>query len=83
MELILSPRAAKQYKKIGAKDRPKVDRKITLLSKDPLMGKRLLGEYKGEYCVRAWPIRIIYSFHPDEQVVQIEDIDYRGDVYKD
>ncbi len=82
MKVVLSPRASKQYNKIGTKDRPKVDRKINLLVKNPLLGKRLQGEYQGEYCVRAWPLRIIYSFDPADQVIQIEDIDYRGDVYK-
>ena len=81
MKIILSPRAAKQYKKIGAKDKPKVDRKIDLLVKDPLSGKALQGEYKGEYTLRVWPLRIIYIFDPDQQIIQIEDIDYRGSVY--
>lgn len=82
MKVILSPCASKQYKKIGSKDRPKVDRKIYLLSKDPHMGKSLQGEYEGEHTLRAWPLRIIYTFDPIEQLIQIEDIDYRGNVYK-
>lgn len=82
MKIVLSPRAVKQYNKIGSKDRQKVNRKIGLLSRDPLIGKTLQGEYKGEYSLRAWPLRIIYTFDPDEQIIQIEDIDYRGDVYK-
>ena len=82
MQVILTPRAKKQYKKIGAKERPKVDRKIDYLSQDPHIGKSLRGEYEGEYSLRAWPLRIIYSFDPDEQIIQIEDIDYRGNVYK-
>ncbi|OGG28140.1 hypothetical protein A3A64_03135 [Candidatus Gottesmanbacteria bacterium RIFCSPLOWO2_01_FULL_48_11] len=82
MKVILSPRAKKQYKRIGAKDRPKIARKINLLAKNPLEGKRLEGEYKGEYSLRVWPLRIIYTFNPDQQVIEIEDIDYRGSVYK-
>ncbi len=82
MKIILSPRAAKKYKRIGAKDKPKVDRKIEFLARDPLAGKALQGEYQGEYAFRAWPLRIIYIFDPDKQIIQIEDIDYRGDVYK-
>lgn len=82
MEIILSPRAAKQYKKIGAKDRPKIDRKIDLLASDPHMGKALQGEYAGEYSIRAWPLRIIYTFDSVNQIIQIENIDYRGSIYK-
>lgn len=77
MEIILSPRAAKQYKKIGAKDR-----KIDLLASDPHMGKALQGEYAGEYSIRAWPLRIIYTFDSENQIIQIENIDYRGSIYK-
>lgn len=82
MKIILSPRAAKNYKRIGAKDKPKVDRKIEFLAKNPLAGKALQGDYEGEYTLRVWPLRIIYIFNPNEQIIQIENIEYRGRVYK-
>lgn len=82
MKIILSPRAAKNYKRIGVKDKPKVDRKIEFLAKNPLAGKALRGDYEGEYTLRVWPLRIIYIFDPSEQIIQIENIEYRGRVYK-
>lgn len=82
VEIILSPLAVKKYKKIGAKDRPKVDKKINLLSQQPLLGKALEGQYKGKYSLYAWPIRIIYIFDSVEQIIQIINIDYRGNIYK-
>ena len=82
MNIVLSPLAVRKYKRIGTKERPKVNRKIDLLSKNPFLGKALQGEYKGIYSLRAWPLRIIYTFDPPEQIIQIVDIDYRGDVYK-
>jgi len=82
MKIILSPLAAKKYKRIGVKDKPKIDRKIEFLAKNPLAGKALQGAYEGEYSLRAWPLRIIYIFDPSEQSIQIENIEYRGQVYK-
>lgn len=82
MKIVLSPLAVKKYKRIGSKQRPKVDRKIDLLSKNPFLGKALQDEYKGEYSLRAWPLRIIYTFDSSQQVIQIIDIDFRGNVYK-
>lgn len=82
MKVILMPLAAKKYKRIGTKDRPKIDRKIDLLATNPFIGKALQGEYKGEYSLRAWPLRIIYTFDADRKLIQILDIDYRGRVYK-
>jgi len=82
MRLSYSPTALKKLKRIAVKDLPKVYRKIQQLKVDPLAGKRLQGEYNGEYALRAWPLRIIYTFDPTDQLIQIEDIDYRGSVYK-
>lgn len=82
MELVLSPSAVKQLKKIGAADKPKVDRKINTLLTNPLAGKTMKGEYVGKRSLKAWPLRIIYSFNPDTQIIQIITVDYRGDVYK-
>lgn len=80
--VILSPLAVKRYKKIGAKDRPKIDRKLVLLANDPLSGKALEGEYKGRYSLRAWPLRIIYRFDRVADTITIITLDYRGGVYK-
>lgn len=82
MKIVLSPLAVKKYKRIGSKEQPKVDRKIDLLSENPFLGKALQGEYKGEYSLRAWPLHIIYTFDSSQQVIQIIDIDFRGNVYK-
>lgn len=82
MDLILSPSAIKQLKKIGPSDKFKVDRKINSLLANPLAGKAMKGEYFGKRSLKAWPLRIIYSFNSDTQMIQIIAIDYRGDVYK-
>jgi addiction module RelE/StbE family toxin len=82
MELQYRLSASKQLKEIGAKDLKKVQRKIRSLIDNPLEGKPLQGELKGYRSLRAWPLRIIYTFDSDSKVITIETVDYRGDVYK-
>lgn len=82
MEIIYTPEALKNLQKIGAKDLPKIRRKILTLESNPLSGKLLQGQLKGNRCVRAWPLRIIYTYNQKEKIITIETVDYRGDVYK-
>lgn len=82
MKLQFRLSASKQLKGIGVKDLKKVERKIRSLLDNPLEGKPLQGELKGHRSLRAWPIRIIYTFDPDSKTITIENVDYRGDVYK-
>lgn len=82
MEIIYTPEALKNLQKIGAKDLPKIRRNILTLGSNPLSGKLLRGQFKGNRCVRAWPLRIIYTYNQKEKIITIEAVDYRGDVYK-
>jgi len=82
MEIRYKPEAIKQLKKIGISDLKKVRRKIDSLYTDPFGGKLLQGKLKGVRSLRAWPLRIIYTFDSDSKVIIIETVDYRGDVYK-
>lgn len=44
--------------------------------------KKLRGEWKGFYRIRSGRIRIIAEFNFKNSVVFIEEIDWRGNVYK-
>jgi len=44
--------------------------------------KKLKGDWKGFYRVRAGRIRIIAEFNFENSVVYIEEIDWRGNSYK-
>jgi mRNA-degrading endonuclease RelE of RelBE toxin-antitoxin system len=81
MELFYKDEAIKQLKRIGQKDKQKVKRKIESIKANPLMGKRLQGEHLGEYSVRSWPLRIIYTFDAKAKSIEIITVDYRGSVY--
>ncbi len=82
MEIIYKSEALRDLKKIGAKDLPKIRKKILALGSNPLNGKQLQGKFDGCRCLRAWPLRIIYTFNPKTNIITIETVDYRGDVYK-
>lgn len=82
MEIRYKAEAVRKLKKIGAKDKPKIKRKIESLIKNPLVGKPLEGRFRGLYSLRAWPLRVIYSYDKKKQVIVIETVDYRGGVYK-
>jgi len=82
VKLVFRDEARKKLNRIGAKDVPKVKKKIGSLLLHPLVGKPLSGEFAGTYSLKAWPLRILYSFDSKTQTIIIETIDYRGDVYK-
>ena len=82
MKLIFKPEAEKKMAKIEARDIPKIKRRLASLLDDPLSGKLLSGEFSGIRSIRAWPLRILYSFNPKSQTITIETIDYRGQIYK-
>lgn len=59
-QVILTPQAQKDLKKIPLKEKLKIHRKLTLLKTDPFLGKRLKGKLKGYFSLRIWPYRAIY-----------------------
>lgn len=81
MRLLYKDEAVRHLKKINPSDLKKVFRKIQRLKTDPLLGKPLHGEYEGQYTLRAWPLRIIYTYERKTKTVEIITIDYRGSVY--
>jgi len=82
MKLLFKDEAIKRLKRIGKAEKDKAKKKIYNLLSDPFQGKILEGKLKGFRSVKAWPLRIVYSFDPVDQIIQIETIDYRGSVYK-
>lgn len=82
MQILYKTEAIKRLKNLGQAEKQKAKKKIESLLSNPLVGKRLKGEFSGLMSFRAWPLRIIYSFDFKSQTITIITIDYRGDVYK-
>ena len=80
--VILKRQAKKQLEKLGKKEQRKIKQAIDFLSADPFSGKKLTGEHKGEYTLRAWPYRIIYTIAKKKVTVFVLAIGHRQGVYK-
>lgn len=82
MKLIYSPLSLKNLQRINKNDLKKVKNKIETIVTNPLIGKYLKGKHNGQHSVKAWPLRIIYTFDSTKQLIEIITVDYRGNVYK-
>lgn len=83
MYRVIVERAAKrQLRKIPSKHRDRIDAALQYLRHEPLAGKKLSGEHKGEYSLRVWPYRIIYTVQKKEILVIVLAIGHRQGIYK-
>lgn len=76
--IILKPKARKNLDNIG---QPYYSRIIAALDEivvNPFSGKALSGNRKGEYSIRVWPYRIIYTIEKRELVIVVVEVDHRG-----
>lgn len=82
MEIFYKSEAVRKLKKLGPAEKQKAKKKIEVITLNPLSGKPLKGEFAGLRSLKAWPVRIIYSFDFKSQKITIITVDYRGSVYK-
>jgi mRNA interferase RelE/StbE len=81
-QVFLAKSAIKRVGQIDPRYRPAIDETDKLLSRDPLSGKPLSGELKGQYSFRVGVYRIIYTFNSAAKVLYIINISHRKDVYR-
>ena len=81
-QLKLKPRAEKELEKLPKHHQHRVKSAMFALRSDPYSGKKLDGEYDGQYSFRIWPYRIIYILEKKIVTVTIVSIGHRKDVYK-
>lgn len=55
---------------------------FTRLKRHPLAGIKLPGELRNYYKLRVGDYRIIYSFNPKQNLIQVVKIEHRQGVYK-
>ena len=80
--VILPNRVQKELAKLSGQYRVRVTHALVLLGHDPFLGKKLLGERKGEWSHRVWPYRILYEIHRDRLIVLVIRIAHRGGAYR-
>jgi mRNA interferase RelE/StbE len=80
--LVIIPRKVqKELNKIPQNFRKKIITVLFFLSKNPYLGKKLEGERKGEWSLKVWPYRIIYTIKKEQLIVLIIKIGHRQGVY--
>ena len=82
MHIFYKSEAVKNLKNLNAAETKKAKRKIESLLTNPLLGKKLKGEFSELRSLRAWPLRVIYLFDSQSQTIKIITVDFRGSVYK-
>ena len=76
----LSHRAEKALDGAEPRFRDRIKDAILELSKNPLLGKKLMGEFEGLRSFRLGSFRIVYRF--TREVLEVVYIDDRKDVYR-
>ena len=78
----LKPKVEKELNNLPRKDYYKIIAALARLEKDPFVGKKLEGEYRGNYSIRIWPYRVIYQIYKKELIILIIRIGHRQGAYK-
>lgn len=82
MNVAFSKDAQRQYKHLPKPQQTKIHKKLIGLAQNPYTGKKLEGELKNLFSLRAWPYRILYEINENEQRIEIHKIAHRQGVYK-
>jgi mRNA interferase RelE/StbE len=78
-------KAIKYYEGLNDKTADKINRAIGEISEKPFEGahiKKMRGNYEGKYRYAIGDLRIVYRINTEREIVLIEAIGHRGDVYK-
>lgn len=82
MQVIVTPKALKQYNHLPKSEQAKIKKKLFALEYNSQEGKKLSGEFEELRSIKAWPYRIIYSVNNIEKKIFIVTIAHRQGVYK-
>jgi mRNA-degrading endonuclease RelE of RelBE toxin-antitoxin system len=82
MEVIVTPKALKQYIHLPKTEQTKIKKKLLLLEQNAQEGKKLSGEYTELRSIKAWPYRIVYFIDNKVKKIYVVTIAHRQGVYK-
>jgi mRNA-degrading endonuclease RelE of RelBE toxin-antitoxin system len=80
--ILLSRQAEKFYKKLQEKVKTQVRESLIDLQIQPYAGKRLHGDLKENYSLRAGKLRIIYTISEKDKTIYIIAIGPRKTIYQ-
>lgn len=75
-----SERAAKEIRRLDSRWKERVAAAVEDLAVDPLLGKKLKGEFEGLRSFRLGRYRIVYRF--SKEYLEIADFSHRKDAYR-
>ena len=82
MEVIVTPKALRQYKHLPKSEQAKIKKRLLILEQNPQEGKKLSGKLLGIRSLKVWPYRIIYLIEKKEKKIFVVTIAHRQGVYK-
>lgn len=82
LHVLIEKKGQKDLKRLEKRYLVKVRGVFDQLQKNPLLGEKMSGNFKGCYRVKIPPLRIIYSLDIRRKEIRILAIGYRGGIYK-
>lgn len=80
--VVIAPIAKKQIDDLPVNIKPRIASALSVLMRDPFMGKALKAQLKGLYSHRVGDYRIIYSIVKRRLIIQIIKVMHRREVYR-
>jgi len=80
-QLRIKPSAEKELNNLPQKDYYRALAALSVLANNPFSGKKLEGKRTGQWSMRIWPYRIIYSIYKKELLIFIIAIGHRQGIY--
>lgn len=80
--VVIPQKVQKDINRIERKYHSRIITALAVIATNPFSGKKLEGDYKGNWSFRVWPYRIIYRVKTKEMVVLIVRIGHRQGIYK-
>lgn len=80
--VVVVKRAQKEAVRFSKKDQKRISEAIASLCTDPFRGKQLRGDHEGQWSLRVWPYRIVYTIEKKIVTVTVVSIGHRKDVYR-
>lgn len=77
----IKPSAQKELNKLPQKDYYRALAVFSVIAANPFAGKKLEGKRAGQWSVRVWPYRIIYSIYKKELLIIVVAIGHRRGIY--
>ena len=80
-QLVIPKKVEKELEKINKPHKLRILAVLNDLRKNPFIGKKLKGKYKGQYSYKVWPYRIIYEIYQKKLIILIIHIGHRQGTY--